>query len=68
MRKMHAECSGLFVSHNDFLPSYMLELCEQGIIVMMQILSRKASDLCQYCHIKSDCAKSLIVNKWLKAW
>ena len=37
------------------------------MIVMMQIVSRKASDLCRIFHAKSNGAKSLIVHRWLKA-
>ena len=45
----------------------MFELCEHGMVVMAQIVSRWASDLCQIFHTKLDGAKSLIVLRWSEA-
>ena len=49
-----------------FLLTYVFELYEQGMVVTMQIVSKKASDLCRIFRAKSDGAKSLIVYRWLK--
>ena len=51
---------------NDFLIRYVLELCEQGMVVMTLIISRRASGLCQIFLAKPDGAKSLIVYRQLK--
>ena len=67
VRKMHSGHHVLLAPHEDFLLRYVFELCKQGMVVMMQIVSRKASYLCQIFCAKSDSAKSLILYRWLKA-
>ena len=52
---------------DDFLLRFVFELCKQGMVVITQIMSRKASDLCRIFRAKSDSANSLIVYRWLKA-
>ena len=65
--KMHAGHHGLLAPFDDFLLRYVFKLCEQGMVVMMQIVLRKASNLCQIFHAKQGGAKSFIVYRWLKA-
>ena len=67
MRKIQSGHPGLLACLDDFLLRYVFELHEQGMVVMMQVLSKKACDLCRIFHAKSDGAKSLNVYKWLKA-
>ena len=66
MRKIHSGHPGLLAPLNDVLLIYVFKLCEQVMVVMMQMLSRRSSDLCQNFNDKLDGAKSLIVHKWLK--
>ena len=67
MRKMHSGHPSLLVPLNDLLLRYVFELCKQEMVVRMQIVSRRASDLCRIFHAKSDGAQSLIVYRWLEA-
>ena len=67
MRKKHSGCPGLLALMDDCLLMYVFELCEQGMVVMMQIVSKRASDFCRIFHAKLDGAKSLTVQKWLEA-
>ena len=67
MRKIHSGCPGLLAPLDDLLLKRGFELCEQGIVMMMQILLKRASDLCRIFPTKSDGAKSLNVHRWLKA-
>ena len=56
IRKMYSGWHGLLVPLDDFLLRYVFELHEQGMVVTIWILSRKASDLCQIFCSKSDSA------------
>ena len=67
MRKIHSSRPGLLEPLDNFILRYASELCEQGMVVTAQIVSRRASDLCRIFCVKSDGTKSLIVYRWFKA-
>ena len=67
MRKIHLGHPGLLVPMDNHLLRHVFELCEQGMVVIMQIVSRRASDLCRIFRTNLDGAKSLIVHEWFKA-
>ena len=48
MRKLHLGHPGSLVPTDNRFPRYVFELCEQGIVVTMQILSKRASDFCRF--------------------
>ena len=67
MRKINLDCPGLLAPLDNRLLRYVFQLHDQGMVVTTQIVSIRASDLCQIFHANLDGAKSLIVHSWLKA-
>ena len=57
IEKTHSGCPGLLVPWDDLLLRYVFEPCKQGVVVIMQIVLRRAADFCQNFHAKLDGAK-----------